>query len=95
MPSGIDVLGTTFEYAQIWDFELTEGRYFTELEMSAGRPYCIIGADIAEGLFPNREKLSGNALLLKRQKLTVIGVFEKVGQSLVGQSYDRQDIGAL
>lgn len=88
--SGIEVLGTTFEYAQIWDFELADGRYFTELEMSAGRPYCIIGADIAEGLFPNRARCVGERITIEGQKLTVIGVFEKVGQSLVGQSYDRQ-----
>ena len=88
--SGIEVLGTTFEYAQIWDFELADGRYFTELEMSAGRPYCIIGADIADGLFPNRERCIGERITIEGQKLTIIGVFEKVGQSLVGQSYDRQ-----
>src|SRR6056300_545266 len=48
---GIEVLGVTYEYNQIWDFELAEGRYFTETEMGGGKPFCIIGSNIAEGLF--------------------------------------------
>ena len=90
--SGVDVLGTTFEYNQIWNFELAQGRYFTEAEMSAGRPYCIIGASIAEGVFLPGEEIIGQRITISGQKLTVIGVFEKVGESLVGQSYDKMVI---
>ncbi len=90
--SGVDVLGTTFEYNKIWNFELVQGRYFTEAEMSAGRPYCIIGASIAEGVFLSGEEIIGQRITISGQKLTVIGVFEKVGESLVGQSYDKMVI---
>ena len=87
--TGVDVLGTTFEYNKIWSFELAQGRYFTESEMNAGRPLCIIGASIAEGLFLPGEEIIGQRVTISGQKLTVIGVFEKVGESLVGQSYDK------
>ena len=90
--SGVDVLGTTFEYNKIWRFELAQGRYFTEAEMSGGRPYCIIGASIAEGVFLPGEEIIGQRITISGQKLTVIGVFEKVGESLVGQSYDKMVI---
>lgn len=90
--SGVDVLGTTFEYNKIWSFELAQGRYFTEAEMSGGRPYCIIGASIAEGVFLPGEEIIGQRITISGQKLTVIGVFEKVGESLVGQSYDKMVI---
>ena len=86
---GVEVLGVTFEYNQIWDFELEEGRYFTETEMYGGKPYCIIGANIAEGLFPGGESPIGEQITIRGQKWVVIGVFEKVGESLVGQSYDK------
>jgi putative ABC transport system permease protein len=86
---GVEVLGVTFEYNQIWDFELQEGRYFTETEMYGGKPYGIIGANIAEGLFPGGESPIGQQITIRGQKLIVIGVFEKVGESLVGQSYDK------
>ena len=86
---GVEVLGVTFEYNQIWDFELQQGRYFTETEMFGGKPFAIIGADIAEGLFPGGESPIGEQISIRGQKLNVIGVFEKVGESLVGQSYDK------
>lgn len=89
---GIEVLGVTYDYNKIWDFELAEGRYFTENEMNGGKPYCIVGANIAEGLFSLGESPVGQQITIQGQKLTVIGVFEKVGESLVGQSYDKQVI---
>jgi len=90
--TGAEVLGTTYDYNKIWTFELAQGRYFTESEMNAGRPYCIIGADIAEGLFLPGEEVIGQRITISGQKLNVIGVFEKVGESLVGQSYDKMVI---
>jgi len=90
--TGAEVLGTTYDYNKIWTFELAQGRYFTESEMNAGRPYCIIGADIAEGLFLPGEEIIGQRITISGQKLNVIGVFEKVGESLVGQSYDKMVI---
>jgi len=90
--TGAEVLGTTYDYNKIWTFELAEGRYFTESEMNAGRPYCIIGSDIAEGLFMPGEEVVGQRITISGQKLNVIGVFEKVGESLVGQSYDKMVI---
>lgn len=90
--TGAEVLGTTYDYNKIWTFELAQGRYFTESEMNAGRPYCIIGADIAEGLFLPGEVVIGQRITISGQKLSVIGVFEKVGESLVGQSYDKMVI---
>lgn len=86
---GISVMGATYEYGDIWEFELSAGRYFTELEMSSGRPYAIIGADVAEGLFLPGEDPIGQRIAIKGIKVVVIGVFEKVGESIVGQSYDK------
>lgn len=87
---GAEILGSTFEYNQIWSFELSEGRYFTEGEMSGGSPYCIIGANIAEGLFRPDESPLGQHVVVRGHRLVVIGVFEKVGESLVGNSYDNR-----
>ena len=78
---GVEVLGITYEYNQIWDFDLKEGRYFTENEMYGGKSYCIIGANIEEGLFPGGESALGEQISIRGQKLTVIGVFEKVGRA--------------
>ena len=85
---GVEVLGITYEYNQIWDFELESDRYLTENEMNGGKQYCIIGANLKDGLFTTGENPIGQQISIRGQKLIVIGVFEKVGESLVGQSYD-------
>ena len=47
----VEVIGGTYDFASLWSFELSQGRYFTEAESNSGKPFCIIGADVAEGLF--------------------------------------------
>ncbi|MEY2970170.1 MAG: hypothetical protein RLZZ599_543, partial [Bacteroidota bacterium] len=88
--SGVDVVGVTFDYDKIWSFELSSGRYFTEAEMQAGKPYCIVGADVAEGLFLPGENPIGQRISIQGNSLNVIGVFEKVGASLIGESNDNR-----
>ena len=89
---GIEVIGITFEYNQIWDFELESGRYFTAPEISVGKPFCILGSNIAEGLFVSGENPIGQKISILGRKLSVIGVFEKQGESIIGQSKDAQVI---
>jgi len=83
----IDMIGGSYGFAAIWNFNLSNGRYFTEAESNSGKPYCIIGAEIAEALFSNKNPV-GQRIKVKGRKLTVIGVFTKVGKSLIGQNYD-------
>lgn len=83
----VDMIGGSFGFAAIWNFNLSAGRYFTESESNSGKPYCIIGTDIAEALFSNSNPI-GQRIKVKGRKLTVIGVFSKVGKSLIGQNYD-------
>jgi putative ABC transport system permease protein len=83
----VEVIGGTYDFASLWSFELSQGRYFTEAESNSGKPFCIIGADVAEGLFATKNPL-GERIKVKGRKLTVIGVFTRVGKSLIGQNYD-------
>jgi putative ABC transport system permease protein len=83
----VGVLGATHDYYRVWEFDLSEGRYLTELESNSGPNVAVIGADIAEGLFPNLNA-EGKKFSVLGRKFTVIGVFERVGSSLVGQSQD-------
>ena len=59
-----------------------------ESEMNAGRPMCIIGASIAEGLFLPGEEIIGQRISISGVKLTVIGIFQKLGK--FGRSELRQ-----
>lgn len=81
------VSAVSHEYNLMTSFELSSGRYFTEQESSSGSPIAIIGHDIRQALFPNGEAIGQEVQALGR-KLTVIGVFEKEGSSLVGNGHD-------
>jgi putative ABC transport system permease protein len=84
----VNVNGATHGFADVWDFKLSDGRYFTESESNSGKPYAIIGADVAEGLF-NTTNAVGKRIKVLGRKVSVVGVFEKSGTSLVGQNYDQ------
>lgn len=81
------VLGVTHNYLDIWKVELDQGRYYSKNESSSGRPVAIIGPDIADALFGSKNPLGQRIKLLGRQ-VTVIGVFKRVGKSLMGQDTD-------
>tara|TARA_B100001109_G_scaffold255429_1_gene258393 strand:- start:10619 stop:11860 length:1242 start_codon:yes stop_codon:yes gene_type:complete len=80
-------LGVTHEYATISPLKIEEGRYFTELESQTGRAVAIIGASIAENLFAGTQAI-GKQFKYQGKKLTVIGVLEKEGESMLGESND-------
>jgi len=84
---GIGVAAVSHSYQDVYGFELSSGRYFSLLESSSGKPVAIIGSNISETLFANQNPL-GNYIKFMGQKALVIGVFEKAGDSIIGNSDD-------
>jgi putative ABC transport system permease protein len=74
--------GVSYDYRVVSNVPIKEGRYFTVQEMDAARPVAIIGATIAENLFPNGNAL-GRQFKARGQTLTVIGVMQKEGKKLI------------
>jgi putative ABC transport system permease protein len=87
--NNVEGTGVTNEYNQIWDLKIEKGRYITELESNSGRPVGVIGADVASGLFGSANPI-GKKLKIKGRKLEVIGILEKEGESIMGQTNDRK-----
>ncbi len=85
--SGASITGASHDYARIVSFELSQGRYFTESESNSGKPLTILGSSLAEGLFPDGNAI-GQSIKMMGRKLTVIGVFEEMGSSMLGNSTD-------
>ena len=81
------VFGVSEDYDVMWDFDLTEGRYFTDIEFRTGRNFAMIGAHIAEKFFPGGGGI-GQEIRVLGQKLYVIGVFEEQGSNTFGNSPD-------
>lgn len=86
------IQGVSHDYDKVSALSIEHGRYFTSLESAAGKNVCIIGATIAEGLFPAGEEAVGKEVKIGGRKMAIIGVMEKVGSSLVGPNVDEQVI---
>ena len=86
-----EILCVSHQYEQIKSFELQEGRYFSEHESASGPPIALVGADIAKALFQGSSPL-GKEISVRGTKFTIIGVVQKEGSSLVGNSSDSQII---
>lgn len=84
---GIGVAGVSHQYQDVYGFELSRGRYFSLLESATGKPVAVIGHNIVEALFEGEDPI-GKQIKFMGQKATVIGVFEKAGDSIIGNSDD-------
>lgn len=82
-----EIRGITHDYAELNKLKFASGRYFTERELRSGLPYCIVGSDIAEGLVSN-SSLVGSAIRILGRDFQVIGVLDREGSSLVGETHD-------
>lgn len=85
---GITLIGVAGDYTSINDFKLAEGRLFSNAELDGGRSVCVIGANVAATLFVNEDVIIGKTIRAEGKKLKIIGILEKVGGQLVGDSPD-------
>ncbi|MFQ3596958.1 MAG: ABC transporter permease [Chloroherpetonaceae bacterium] len=88
------LMGTTDEYPLISTVDLQDGRFFNAIESKAARNVCVIGYDIADGLFPNENPI-GKTLQVRNFQCVVIGVIAKQGKFLGLFSFDSQVIVPL
>lgn len=86
MPS-VRVAGITANMADIEDKNISEGRFIFDSEVERSSNVCVVGADVVEKFFPNKNPL-GETIKVRGMPLTIVGVEEKRG-SMFGQSFDR------
>ncbi|HLU88473.1 MAG TPA: ABC transporter permease [Cyclobacteriaceae bacterium] len=70
------LVGVTPEYFDITNFELREGKMFSEANLSKGDPVCIIGRGVQTKFF-SKENPIGKMIKSGNQWLQVIGVLEE------------------
>lgn len=85
----VNITAASHDFADVRTMEFEKGRYFTFNESRSGRNYIIIGHNIAEGLFGTSEPI-GKELKIMGRKMRVIGVVEKEGEDILGNSMDNQ-----
>lgn len=80
--SGAHVSGVAYQHKDVFEIPIETGRYFGLQEVEKGANVTIIGAGVAESLFPITDPL-GKEVKLQGLKFRVIGVMEKQGASIV------------
>ncbi|MCK9270819.1 MAG: ABC transporter permease [Bacteroidales bacterium] len=83
------IQAVSHDYEQVMPLDIVQGRYFNPLESQAGRNVAVVGADIAETLFPQTDPL-GKTIKIFGSKATVIGILKAQGQGTFGSSSDKQ-----
>lgn len=85
---GADAAGISYDWNVIFKPSIEFGRYFTYQEAESGDNVAIIGNEVATGLFIDPERAVGKTIKVLNRKVTVIGVLEREGESLVGNGLD-------
>ncbi|MBA3648359.1 MAG: ABC transporter permease [Chitinophagales bacterium] len=82
------VNGVSQDYNHIQDLNFLYGRYFTPGENLGGDRKVVLGYKVADQLFPDKSDPTGKEIELYGDKLTIIGVFAKDGESIINTSND-------
>lgn len=77
-----NVWGISQEYNEISEIEIEKGRYFTPIENQMAKNVTVIGAQVAEWLFDDREPIGQN-IKIGGYKFVVIGVQKRKGSSML------------
>lgn len=83
----LNVVPVSHEFIDIQGLEFSKGRFFSESESNSGSQVVVIGDEIAKNLFDESDPI-GKEVRLYGQRFTVIGILNKQGSSIFGDSND-------
>ncbi len=81
------VTGADNAYLDIREWQIKEGRKFTDAELHSGKTVCLLGASVVKELF-GTESPVGKKIRLQKISFDVIGVLLAKGQSGMGRDQD-------
>jgi putative ABC transport system permease protein len=81
------LIGVTLPYLFIRKWQIARGEAWTESDELIKSKVCVIGATVADKLFPGRDPV-GETVRISRYPFKVIGVFKARGTSLFGDDQD-------
>ncbi len=82
------VQGTTPDYFEIRNWEISRGRFFHEADVDAGAKVIVLGQTIVDNLFGAFSDPIGQIVRVNRVPFEVIGVAASKGQSAFGTDND-------
>ena len=84
--TGVQIQGTSANYATMMRLNVETGRYFTGAEDDTAAPVAVIGWDVKDELYPQQDPI-GRDVLVGSQPYRIIGLIPKQGRTL-GQNVD-------
>ena len=85
---GMGLIGTDDNFLENFSYEIEIGRGFNDQDIQYGRPFALLGAAIAEELFPNETPI-GKPITMKGRRYQVVGVLAAKGNFLGMNMDDR------
>jgi len=85
--TNVNVVPVSKEFSDIQVLKFSKGRFYNEAESNSGKAVVVIGDEIAKSLFGESEPI-GKRVRLYGQRFIVIGVVNKQGSGLLGDSND-------
>jgi putative ABC transport system permease protein len=84
--ANVRIQGTTADFPAVAGWEVTSGRFLSGPENDNSSSVAVLGADVADGLFPTSNPL-GQSIRIGNRPFRVIGVLARKGK-ILGQNQD-------
>jgi putative ABC transport system permease protein len=88
---GTSVYGVDVDWPFIRAWNVAQGTFFTEGDVKTSAKVAVLGATVAENLFPAGDAV-GQGIRIKHVPFRVVGVLERKGGNMMGQDQDDQII---
>ena len=85
----VTILGCSAGLIETWSLKIPYGRPMTEEEFNSGSNFGMLGATIADELFPGISAV-GKTIKIQGFSVYIVGVFEKMGDDIFGTSMDNR-----
>ncbi|MBK7260143.1 MAG: ABC transporter permease [Ignavibacteriae bacterium] len=84
---GTSIEGTGADYLEIRSWPIEYGEFYSEQDVKAAAKVCVLGATVADNLFPETSPI-GQTVRLRNMPARVVGVLSRKGQNAMGQDQD-------
>jgi putative ABC transport system permease protein len=85
------VYGVGIDWPNIRAWNVSEGAFFSEGDIRSGAKVAVLGATVAENLFPGGDAID-SIIRIKNVPFRVVGVLDRKGGSMMGSDQDDQII---
>ena len=83
------LIGVTEDYTKVQNVDLSEGEFFSSVQVNGIASAVILGANVAEELFDRSDGLVGETVRVSGQPFRVIALLKKEGGSQFGSGDDQ------